>query len=382
MDNKQLKIAMVLFTSGIDYDDRIRKEMLSIQKIDTNVSFKIFAVEDGKNREESGMSAYGIPYRIPYLKTRDKYASGTHTIAKAWDFFTSIKNDLKEFDAIWCADCETFLFVLLLSGKPIIWDHHELPFIFMRNPIMKTLFKLLERKVTVMVHANEARLNYLYEKGYISHMEKQFVLRNYPQFNEIDSAYDDAYHTFCNWLGDNKCVYLQGISDASRADIESIEAVLSIPNLRGVVVGYISNVRMQAFIDKFGEKKLMERIYFTGRVKQLKTPQYIRKCIMGLVFYKNTQPNNWYCEPNRLFQIVNNGNPVVVGANPPMKEFVEAGGFGISVETDGSDARIIAEGISDILSNYDKYKKNIKINGSTALWDSQEGIIMNIRNRI
>lgn len=375
MEKKQFKVAMVLFTSGIDYDDRIRKEMLSIQKLYPNVSFKIFAVEDGKNREESGVSSYGVPYRIPYLKTRDKYASGMHTMAKAWDLYSSIKDDLKEFDAVWCADCQTFLFVLLTFGKTLIWDHHELPLVFMKNPVMKMLFKYLEKRVDVMIHANGARLEYLKERGYVSHMNKQFFLRNYPQFNEIDTEYDDAYNKFCEWLGDSKCVYLQGISDETRADVESIEAVLSIPQLKGVIVGYISEKRMQVFEEKFGKETLAERLYFTGRIKQLKTPQYIRKCIMGLVFYKNTEPNNWFCEPNRLFQNVNNGNPVVTGANPPMKEFVEGGGFGISVDTDGSDVQKIVEGINYVLDNYETIKQNIERNSGSALWDSQEPAI-------
>ena len=127
MDNsKQYNIALVLYTQGLDYDDSIRKEILSIQKIYSNVKFKIFAVEP-KNREEEGISSYGVPYRIPYLESRDKYASGTHTLAKAWDFYKSIKNDLKAFDAIWCADHETFLFVLFTRNKQVIWDLHELP---------------------------------------------------------------------------------------------------------------------------------------------------------------------------------------------------------------------------------------------------------------
>ena len=49
--NKHYKVALVLYTNGLDYDDRIRKEILSIQKLYSNVSFKIFAVEP-KNREE------------------------------------------------------------------------------------------------------------------------------------------------------------------------------------------------------------------------------------------------------------------------------------------------------------------------------------------
>ena len=116
--NKHYNIALVLYTSGIDYDDRIRKEILSIKETYSNINFKIFAVEP-KNREEEGITSYGVPYRIPYLKSRDKYVSGTRTVQKAWDFYKTVKKDLKTFDAVWCADPETFVFVLMIHGKPI-----------------------------------------------------------------------------------------------------------------------------------------------------------------------------------------------------------------------------------------------------------------------
>ena len=134
--NKHYNVALVLYTRGIDYDDRVRKEVTTIQELYPNVKFKIFAVE-AKNREETGLTSYGVPYRIPFLKSRERYSSGTHTLAKAWDFYKTVKKELKTFDAIWCADPETFLFVLLTCGKPLLWDLHELPLALMGNPVKK-----------------------------------------------------------------------------------------------------------------------------------------------------------------------------------------------------------------------------------------------------
>lgn len=375
--NKHYKIALLLYTSGIDYDDRIRKEIMSIKEIYSNIDFKIFAV-DPNNREESGITSYGVPYRIPFLRTREKYASGTHTLIKAMDFYRSTKQDLKAFDAIWCADPETFIFVLLTHKKPIAWDLHELPLAFMGNFVMKMLFKFLERKCKVMVHANNARLQYLHQKGLVRHMDRQFFLRNYPQFNELDKEYDDSYYAFVKWLGEDKCVYLQGINAAARADLESLEAVLAISGLKAVVVGRIQPDRMLLFEEKFGKELLHQRVFFAGQQKQLKTPQYIRCCFTALIFYKNTQPNNWFCEPNRMFQNVINGNPVVVGNNPPMKDFVEANGFGICVDTDGSDVNKIIKGLEDLISNYDKYKSNVMASSGQILWNSQNETIKKI----
>lgn len=377
---KQYNIALVLYTQGIDYDDRIRKEILSTKQLYPNINFKIFAVEP-KNREEDGISSYGIPYRTPYLKSRDKYSSGTHTIIKAWNFYKTIKKDLKSYDAVWCADIETIFFVFLVR-KPLLWDLHELPTSFIGSPVKKAFFKYLERKVKVMIHANEARLNYLIEQNMVCHPEKQFVLRNYPQFNEIDPQTDITYESFVEWLGKSKCVYLQGISGADRADIESISAVLQFDSLKAVVVGRISPERKSLMEERFGKETLKERVFFTGLIKQLKTPQYIKKCYLSLVFYKKTSMNNWYCEPNRLFQSVINGIPVVVGNNPPLKGFVEKHSVGVSTETDGTDESEIAKGIKKATLEYKRLKSNVAKLPNNLLWHSQDGEIKKIVKKL
>lgn len=382
MDNsRHYKIALVLYTQGLDYDDRIRKEILSIQKFYPNVKFKIFAVEP-QNREDEGMTSYGVPYRIPFLKTRDKYASASHTLAKALDFYNTVKDELKAFDALWCADIETFPFVLLSKMKLIVWDHHELPLAFVNKCYMRWLYKRMERKCKVMIHANQPRLEYMDEKGLVSDRNKHFVLRNYPDFNEIDNEYDDTYNQFEKWLGDEKCVYLQGLTGPARADVESIGAVLAVPGLKAVVLGRVSEDQMRVFEQRFGKELLSERIYFVGQQKQLKTPQYIRKCIMSLVFYKKTSMNNWYCEPNRLFQNIINGNPVVVGNNPPMKELVDNYGVGVCVDTDGSDQEKIVAGIKDVLENMDSIKTKLAAAESQWLWGSQENTIRKIVDKL
>ena len=38
------KIAMILRTNGLDYDDRIRKEMLTVMSLNSDIKFRIFAI--------------------------------------------------------------------------------------------------------------------------------------------------------------------------------------------------------------------------------------------------------------------------------------------------------------------------------------------------
>ena len=375
-----IKIALVLYTSGLDYDDRVRKEILMIKELYPFIYFKIFAVES-KNREESGVTSYGIDYRVPYLKSRDRFPSGTHKLIKSLDFYFSVREEIKSFDILWCADVEIFPFLLFSYRKPIIWDLHELPNPFMRNIYMRMLFKYLEKKCNVVIHANPARKEVLINDNLVSNPSKHLIIRNYPQFNEIDKEYDELFLNFSNWLGDEKCVYLQGLNNDSRAPYESIVSVLETIESKIVVIGRFDKSSLQRLKERYG-KYLDERVFFTGQIKQLKTPQYMRKCFMSLVFYKNTELNNYYCEANRFYQNILNDNPVVVGCNPPMKELVDKYKFGIAIDNDGTDVECIRRGIINLISNYDVYKQNIINNKHHIIWDSQREVHKNLMDRV
>lgn len=372
--NVNYKIALILYTPGLDYDDRIRKEILSIQELYPNVSFKIFAV-DPRNREEEGFTSYGVPYRIPFLKTREKFTQATHVLEKGLDFYLTIKSELKDYDAIWCADIETILFTLFTIRKPILWDLHELPEGLLVSWWKRLVFRFAEWKVKVMVHANEQRLNYLVRKGCVKRKEKHFILRNYPQFDDTNYELDKKYLDFEKWLGHDKCVYIQGITTRGRADAESVEAVLNVPSLKAVVIGNTRKDLVTDLLKKHSKEEINKKLYFTGQIAQQKTPQYMRKCCMSLVFYKKTSMNNWFCEPNRLFQNLIYGNPVVVGNNPPMKEIVDNYHVGVSIDSDGSDSEAIKDAILNILNNYQNYRQEIDRSKKKWLWYTQEDVL-------
>lgn len=373
------RVALVIQTSNLDYDDRVRKELVSIKELYPNVQFQIFALYN-ENKSEEGVTSYGIPYKVYYLKSRDKYVSASHLFKKAWEFYSIVKPELRMYDAIWCADFHVFLFALLLHGKPILWDLHELPYLLIGSWWKRLLFRIIENKSNVIIHANQPRLDYLKKIGMVKHPEKHFVIRNYPDFNEVDTVYDETYQAFDKWLGNDKCVYLQGINNSDRADMESISAVMCFEELKAVIVGRIDDTLYERLMAKFGKEAVEKRLFFTGMIKQLKTPQYIRRSFMSLVFYKNTSMNNWYCEPNRFFQNIINGNPVVVGNNPPMKELVEKFGVGICARTDGTDVTMISEAIASLMNQYETLKKNCLSFSEKIMWHNQETTIQKVMN--
>ena len=83
----------------------------------------------------------------------------------------------------------------------------------------------------------------------------------------------------------------------------------------------------------------------------------------------------------RLFLNIINGNPAVVGNNPPMKEIVEGYGVGVCAETDGSEQDKIIEAIKKLLYNLKEYEANIDKAKSQWFWNVQERTIKNLVER-
>ncbi len=377
MEEKVIKVAILRKTNNLENDDRLRKEVSSLTSLFPNVRFKAFVMLEG-NREQESVTSYNLPFKSVHLTTRDKYPGGSHLIVKSWDFYKTIKNEIKDYDFIWNSGDEPTPSLMYIWGKKLIWDLRELPLFLMRNTFKKIILKIIFKKCILCLHANQYRIDYLKQNCLIEDETKHYSLRNFPEFSTIDSEYDNRYYEVKNWIGNRKCVYLQGLSNDSRASIECISAVLNTADLCAIVLGRFYDKALDALTHKYGETALKERICFAGNFKVLKIPQYMALCQLSLVFYKNTSPNNFYCEANRLYQAIDAGLPVVVGSNPSMKSVVEELGVGISVNTDGSDINIIEEGISSLISKYDIYKDNISKLKDEIKWDSQIPLLKKI----
>lgn len=380
MISKSIKIALVLKTSGLEYDDRVRKEILSVQKLFPEISFKIFAMLP-ENKGSEGVTGYGVPYETIYIPARDKYAPAEKTTLKSYQFYKAVKNKLSDFDAVWAADNSATIFPLLVKNKKILWDLHELPSNFMNKWWGKILLKYIFNRCRVLLHANPERISYLQSIGVIKEPQKHIAVRNYPNFEDEDSKYDSKYYDFVKWKGDRRCVYLQGLANSSRASIESIVSVLQCEDLCAVVVGGFDKEAKKMLNNKYG-LQLEDKVFFVGQVAQLKIPQYIKQCYLSLVFYKNVRPNNWYCEANRFYQSIISGIPVVVGNNPTMRDLVKKYGYGVSIEDDGRDVNLIVKGIKQIINNYNYYKNNIIKNKDCLLWDKQEKVFVDIIRKL
>lgn len=368
-------IALVVKTDGLEYDDRIRKEILSAQRL-AKVKFKIFVMLKD-NVELDGLTSYGVPYHSVYIPAREKYSSASHTLLKSWQFYKVIKKEVEKFDAVWCADIGTELTAMFLKNKRMLFDCHEIPTHLIGSRIGRILCKLLFKKCRIILHANPQRIDYLESIGMIQNKTKHVALRNYPDNSTDIIIESNIWSEFEEWVVNRKCVYLQGLVENSRASYESVAAILGTPGLSAVVIGKYDSASLEKLKVEFG-KELDDRVFFTGKIPQESIIQYVRKCFFSMIFYKNIRPNNWYCEANRFYLAASSGLPVITGNNPPMRSVVEKYHLGISIDDDGGCLKTIKDAITVLLANYDQYSESAKKASSEFSWVTQDDLIKEI----
>lgn len=361
-----LKVAIIARTKGLEYDDRIRKESLAISKV---AQVHIFVTFEN-NRSESGMTSYGIPYTSITLKSRVIFPSAKFLALKAFEYFWKVNRHLDGYDLIWAHEEYAFLFPLLKKKETVLWDLHEIPEWFLQ-PKFHKIFHKIEEKALKIVHANKFRIDYLNNSGLITNPPKHDAIRNYPDGNFIhnDEKHQDA-KLFFDWLKDNEYVFIQGISTNDRYPFQSISSVLHSTKMKIAVIGSVSNDVKMALSNEFGPL-LNDRVYFTGMLDQMVIPVFMKHAKFSMIFYSTDKPNQRFCEPNRFFQILSFGVPVICGNNEPMKEVISNHQCGISLESDGRSIEEISNSILKLLDNYSYYSKNAKNSANLFRWSDQ-----------
>jgi glycosyltransferase involved in cell wall biosynthesis len=370
---RKKKILMLVRTSGLEYDDRIRKEILTLHRLGYSVQVLANYVD---NRSEKGKTFDGVPFKVYSLITRKFLPSGKFLPIKMLEFWLRVllENLFARFDFVWVHEEYMALNILIkpVRGK-YIFDLHELPERLIANEKMMSLYRRIEVKCHKLIVANEDRLIYMNELGIIKDLSKYCILNNFPDRVFLDIPIENLPSPVLTKLDNKPYLLMQGGGHFSRYPIEILSAIKRNGKFMAIIVGPISKE-----VENTIENEFDDLVYLTGYVKQLELPKYIDNSWASIIFYAHTDFNNFYCEPNRLYQALNRGIPVIVGNNPPMSKIVENTGSGVVLNTDGSNVDVIIEGINQLEVEYTNRKDCASKNRLNFIWENQEKIFKDI----
>lgn len=367
-----MKKIIVSVTNDLYSDQRVDKVCISL----VNMGFDVILI--------------GRKYRSsPTLQPRKYKTKRLHLLFKKGAAFYAEYN-IRLFlyllfspcDILVANDLDTLLpnfLVSRLRHKKIVYDSHEyfcgVPELVNRPHIQK-IWKKIERfcfpKIEHIITVCQS-IAAIYDQEY-PRKDKVQVVRNVP-YSHTPKITETRQS-----LGlpqDRKIIIMQGAINMDRGAEELIEAMQWIPQSLLLIVGdgdCINQLKKQV-----GSLGLEEKVCFIARLPFEKLFNYTCLADIGCSLEKDTNINYQYCLPNKLFDYIKAGIPVVTSDLPEMAKIVRENQVGLVIEEHTPQS--IAHCINELLNNpelYNRCKENEKEAIQNYCWEKEEKILQKI----
>jgi glycosyltransferase involved in cell wall biosynthesis len=376
-------VLMLLNTTGIEYDDRVRKESATLLAAGANP--EILVIETS-NRAALGTTEAGVGYRALPLLTRRLLPRQRGLILKALEMYGRFAWHvvLRRPRTLWLHDTYLAGFVPIAALlrrlrviRRIVWDQHELPSERVLGSAWRMrALELLGRLCDVIVVASQSRKEYLADRMG-SWSSRMASLENYPDHRFAALPREPLPERVSMWLEGRPYFVAQGGAAPVRRFEELVGAVMKLEGVACVVIGPVVPASLDRLDQRHGDI-WRKRVYFTGFLPQMELHPIVDHALASVVLYARVSENNWNCAPNRLFQAIVRGVPVLAGANPPMARVIERHGCGVVLGTDGSDVDELASAMSSFLVERGRFRSEAAVAGRNLLWESQTPILLEI----
>ncbi|MGR6087523.1 MAG: glycosyltransferase family 4 protein [Arcticibacter sp.] len=310
-------------------------------------------------------------FKLPFTKGPLFYASYNlrlfvYLIFKKCDLIFA--NDLDTLPACWLAS--------KLKGAKLVYDSHEyytgVPELEGR-PVVRRIWKTIERfifpKLKTVITVNESIAN-LYRKEYGNEIH---VIRNVPMQNAFQPSHSDR-EEMRRKMGvktTEKLLILQGSGiNRDRGAEEAVMAMRSINNSRLLLLGGGDVVtELQKLAENFG---VSDKIIFLPRMPYQEMMKYTAACDLGLTFDKNTNINYRFSLPNKIFDYIRAGIPVMASRLPEVEKIVD--GYGIGWFISCHEPELMAKEMEAVLQDESaiaRCRKNLQLAAADLTWENE-----------
>ena len=300
-------------------------------------------------------------------------------------FFIYLKIALSNFDIIHCHDLNTLQFgVRAKFLKPhklkLIYDAHE--YETQRNGLKgwwwtyvklkeRFLIKFCDRVITV---SDTIADEYVRLYG----IEKPAVIFNCPILRTEEVLKKDLFREYFNIPSTKKVYLYQGYLYPGRG-IEVVLDAFDQLNLEDGVLVLMGEGTLTNYIkehDKYG-KSVFVHPFVSGDVLL----GYTSSADCGIAFIEDISLSDRYCLPNKLFEYIAAGLPVISSGLPDLKEFVKSNQVGVAAPTNDVSGFIKAfREMADLDS--EKLKSQIMKTRSMYNWSTQEKVLFDEYRRL
>lgn len=141
------------------------------------------------------------------------------------------------------------------------------------------------------------------------------------------------FHAAYNLGAEKKILLLQGGLSAGRNLEVLVDAMRYVRNTSVVLVILGDGLLLHALQSKAKDEKLAGKIYFHPAVPQKELLAFTVAADAGVIPYQATCLNNYFCTPNKLFEFIAAGLPILASDLPEIRKMVEGRNIGMVGDT-------------------------------------------------
>lgn len=194
------------------------------------------------------------------------------------------------------------------------------------------------------------------------------VIRNLPVYKEPDKIVD--LREKLNLNNEVKIFLYQGVILEGRGIELFIRNLKKIENAVFVIIG---DGPFRSTFEKIAEEEnLTDRVFFLGKVPHEELINYSAGADFGLVLIENISKSYYYALPNKLFEYIAAGLPVISSNLPQMRKVVE--NYKVGEIIDIEEKKDFNEKISNLVKDRDKfehYKQNCMTAAKELNWQKE-----------
>ncbi|MBE9468428.1 MAG: glycosyltransferase [Bacteroidetes bacterium] len=313
---------------------------------------------------------------------------------KKWMFYAEYNLRLfcyllfKKFEILVSNDLDTLLSnycVSVIRHKKLVYDSHEyfteVPELINRN-LQKKIWLKIEKAILPKIKYSYTVCKSIADNYHKKYGVKMQIIRNVPLKNNASNNENEINNLKKELnIEDKKIILYQGSLNIGRGIEQVIDAMKFIENAVFLIIGAGDISKKLVTLTK--QKGLDKKIIFLGKIPFDELFNYTKLANIGISLEQNLGLNYYYSLPNKLFDYINAGVPILASNLPEIANIV--GKYKIGEIIDDFSPRFIADTINLMLNDKNKtskWKKNIKVVAEKLCWEKEETNLIDFYNNV
>ena len=360
-----------LTVSPYDHPSRILKETESLVRGGVVDAVHIAALQQDGEPEREEIDCQRTIWRVRLL-TRNWSKRLFVQAFKLLEYsvrvtFLARRHNIKMINVHNVAALPLGVFLKWICGAELVYDTHELETeTFGKNRIHKIVSKLFERTLI-----RQARLVIVVGDAIKKWYEEEYGLNNVvtamncPKYRAPRKT--NLIRSEQGIGEDKKIVIYQGGLWHGRGIEQLLEAFAQMEDDRFVLV-CMGFGELSGLIASYQQRH--DNIYLQKSADPSEVLEYTSSADFGVAYIDNPSLNDQYCLPNKFFEYIMSGLPVLVNDAPEMRRIVEAYGIGqVLTELTAESVPVALDALVSL--GEETLRSNLEKAGTDCAWENQ-----------